>query len=290
MWRPAGLSRGRRHSSLRGNRSCHRPATANPLPQSPNVRPNTARETPQTIEGDWDRFYVEFPDIYDRLSVGSPLLVRKIDGLFGLDGKVVVDAGSGTGESTFELAKKAKLVIGIEPWPTMRDFAVAKQRELGARNVLFVDSVAQDLPLRDASVDLIVDVYGAPLMLPDSRDGHVIAERFLPQAERALQPGGCIVHLSAAPGFHHARARGLLPAQHAQERRAAALLHRYLTSEFGFDHVDVDVVDDCGSLRGAIETFGLIYGQRAINYLRARNRSRFRFRVRVHYKQVRGRG
>lgn len=234
---------------------------------------------PETIEGDWDRFYIEFPDIYDRFAVGSPLIVRKIDGIFGLGGKIVVDAGSGTGKCTFELAKKAKVVIGIEPWPTMRDFAVARQRELGARNVLFVDSVAQDLPLRDASVDLIVDVYGAPLMLPDSRDGRVIAERFLPQAVRALRPG-----------FFHTRARGLLPEQRARERREAEQLHRYLTQDHGFGHVDVDVVEDYGSLREAVETFGFIYGRRAIEYLRSHNRSKFRWRFRLHYRQVDGSG
>ncbi|MCH7699948.1 MAG: class I SAM-dependent methyltransferase, partial [Chloroflexi bacterium] len=112
------------------------------------------RTVPETIDQDWERFYTEFPDIYDRFAVTSPVVATKIDKLFGVRDKIVVDVGSGTGRSTFALAEKARLVIGVDPWPAMRQFAVAKARQTRVRNVAFLEGVAQRLPLRDRSVDL----------------------------------------------------------------------------------------------------------------------------------------
>jgi hypothetical protein len=48
---------------------------------------------PTTLEGDWDRFYLEFPDVYDRFASFSVEDVAVLDELFGLAGKVVVNCG-----------------------------------------------------------------------------------------------------------------------------------------------------------------------------------------------------
>lgn len=66
---------------------------------------------PETIEGDWDRFYLEFPDVYDRFAVTTPPLVAAAHALVDFTDKVVIDAGSGTGKSTFELAKHARSIV-----------------------------------------------------------------------------------------------------------------------------------------------------------------------------------
>ena len=163
----------------------------------------SARVVPETIENDWDRFYWEFPDIYDRFAVTSPRAVAQIDRLFGLHDKVVVDVGSGTGRSTFALAEKARLVIGIEPWAPPREFAIQKASDQRVENVAFVEGVAQGLPLRDRSVDLVVAILGIPLGLED-RNGHLIGEVLVRDAERAVRPGGYIVSVEGAP-------RGSLP-------------------------------------------------------------------------------
>ena len=49
---------------------------------------------PATIEGDWDRFYVEVPDIYDRFARSTPPAVAAIHKRYDVGGKVVIDAGA----------------------------------------------------------------------------------------------------------------------------------------------------------------------------------------------------
>lgn len=240
----------------------------------------TTRTVPETIDQDWERFYTEFPDIYDRFAVTSPVVATKIDKLFGVRGKIVVDVGSGTGRSTFALADKARLVIGVDPWPAMRQFAVAKARQARVRNVAFLEGVAQRLPLRDRSVDLIVAVLGVPLVFRDSDTGdRLIADLFVPDALRALRPGGYVVSVEGAPG----------PPDPAVGRRStvsmAQQVHDVLAGRHGFQYRDIYVEQEYSSLREAIETFGFIYGKDAIGYLRRTGRTRYRNRMRIHYKQ-----
>ncbi len=90
------------------------------------------RPLPETIENDWNRFYWDFPDIYDRFAVTTGPVMRRLHEIVGLGGLTVADVGSGTGRSTFEAARFARFVIGIEPWEPMRQFAVMKEREISA--------------------------------------------------------------------------------------------------------------------------------------------------------------
>jgi SAM-dependent methyltransferase len=146
------------------------------------------RQIPETIENDWNRFYWDFPDIYDNFAVTTPPVIGAVREIVGLDGMTVADVGSGTGRSTFELARFARMVIGIEPWQPMRDFAVLKQRELGIQNAAFVEGLAQSLPLRDRSVDIVISTPGVPLALA-SEFGGVIGDQFVRDARRAVRAG-----------------------------------------------------------------------------------------------------
>ncbi len=240
------------------------------------------RATPETIENDWDRFYWDFPDIYDRFAVTSPRAVSAIDRMFGLRDKVIVDVGSGTGRSTFELAKTARLVIGIEPWAPMRDLAIEKARAIRAQNVAFLEGVAQGLPLRDRSVDLAVTILGVPLDVRDGRKpGRLIGEVYVPEAEQAVRRGGYIVSVEGAPGSFRRSAREGRSSTGTPER-----MSRLLSGRFNFQHRDVYVMQEYSSLQEAIDTYGFIYGKRAIDYLMRHKKKRFRSKFRVHYKQV----
>jgi hypothetical protein len=53
--------------------------------------------------------------------------VTVLDELFGLVGKVIIDVGVGTGRSALALANVARLVVGVEPWGPMRNFAVVSR-------------------------------------------------------------------------------------------------------------------------------------------------------------------
>jgi len=125
-------------------------------------------EKPETLEGDWDRFYLEYPDVYDRFALTSASSVAAMGEMFDLDGKCIVDVGSGTGRSTFELAKHARFVVGLEPWDPMREFSVRKARSMGIQNVAFVNGFAEELPFGDNSADHIVSVYSFPFWFVDA--------------------------------------------------------------------------------------------------------------------------
>ena len=56
--------------------------------------------------------------------------------IVSFDGKTVADIGSGSGKSTFQLAKYAKQVIGIEPQGEMMAVAIKNLKETGLKNVV----------------------------------------------------------------------------------------------------------------------------------------------------------
>ena len=53
----------------------------------------SAGTPPETIDGDWNRFYLEFPDVYDRFARSTPPAVAAVQAAFDLEDKVVIDTG-----------------------------------------------------------------------------------------------------------------------------------------------------------------------------------------------------
>lgn len=241
------------------------------------------RDKPLTIEGDWDRFYWEFPDVYDRFAVTAPRAIRAVAKMFDLHDKIVVDVGSGTGRSTFELAKWARLVIGIEPWSPPRRFAVEKARAMGVRNVAFLEGVAQGLPLKDASVDVVIVLAGVPLPYPDGRGkGELIGDVFVRDAERAVRSGGYVISVEGAPDSR----MPWVKLRSGFVNPVGQQITDLLAGRYNFDYRDAHLMQEYSSLQEAVETCGFIYGRRAIEFLIKHNKRRFRCKVRIHYKQA----
>src|SRR5918992_2455074 len=98
----------------------------------------------ESVAGDWERIRKSyFDDRVTSLAI-EKLLPRSL---------VLADIGCGTGSLTFELARFAGRVIGIDLSSEMlrRARTVAKERQL--RNVEFRQGDALDLPLASHSVD-----------------------------------------------------------------------------------------------------------------------------------------
>ena len=87
-----------------------------------------AEARPPTIDGDWDRFYLEFPDVYDRFALHDVRAVEQLTNLFDVAGATIIDSGAGTGLSTFASARCGRFVVGVEPWAPMRQVAIRKAR------------------------------------------------------------------------------------------------------------------------------------------------------------------
>jgi len=103
------------------------------------------------------------------------------------EGERVLDLGSGAGTDSLIAAQMVGLeghVVGIDMTPAMLSKARAVAAQMGATNVEFVESEAEQLPFPDGSFDVVIS-NGVIDLIPD-KDA-VFAELY-----RVLTPGGRI--------------------------------------------------------------------------------------------------
>jgi len=121
------------------------------------------------------------------LSCGNPLAFGYIK-----PGDVVLDLGSGAGKDVFLAAEKvgdAGKAIGVDMTPEMlalaRKYAVKFFASTGLANVEFREGTIEDLPVEDASVDLVISNCVINLS-PDK-------PRVFREVFRVLKPGGHMI-------------------------------------------------------------------------------------------------
>ncbi len=227
-----------------------------------------------TILDFWNH-YTEFADIYDRFALSSVKAVDELDRLFGFGGTRVLNIGSGTGRDSLVIARTAREVVGIEPSPDMREYAIAKQRAFGVTNVAFVDGVAEDLgAFADGSFDRAVSIHAAPFPW-DAEDAAVR------EALRVVRRGGHVAIVSTTPGWRmdHERTTAPPPAVPPD------FLEQHLRP-YGFAPHDAVVELDYGSVAEALATWGCIYGEQAIDHLLDRQTSVLSWSLRIWHRQV----
>jgi ubiquinone/menaquinone biosynthesis C-methylase UbiE len=101
-------------------------------------------------------------------------------------GKDVLDLGCGTAYFTAWLAKRGARPVGLDVTPAQLETARRLQRETGLEFPL-VEADAAEVPLPDASFDLVLSEYGASIW--------VDPYRWIPEAARLLRPDGELVFL-----------------------------------------------------------------------------------------------
>jgi arsenite methyltransferase len=114
------------------------------------------------------------------LGCGVPTAVADLH-----DGEVVLDLGSGAGADVLISARRVAptgRAIGLDMTDEMLDLARANAAQAGVANVEFVKGYLEDMPLEDASVDVIISNCVINLSADKPR---TIAE-----AARVLRPGG----------------------------------------------------------------------------------------------------
>jgi len=159
----------------------------------------------ESVAGDWERIRKSyFDDRVTSLSI-EKLLPRDL---------TLADIGCGTGSLTFELARFARRVIGIDSSHEMlrRARAIAKEREL--ENVEFRQGDALELPLPSRSVDAAFCV----MVL------HFLADpaRAIAGLCRITRPGGSVILVDLV--------------QHKQEWMREQMAHQWL----GFDRPAIE--------------------------------------------------
>jgi SAM-dependent methyltransferase len=114
------------------------------------------------------------------LGCGNPVALASL-----APGETVLDLGSGPGMDCFLSAKRVGpegKVIGVDMTPEMLDLARRNAEDYGLTNVEFRQGEIEDLPVEDASVDVIISNCVINLS-PDK-------EKVFKEAFRVLKPGG----------------------------------------------------------------------------------------------------
>jgi arsenite methyltransferase len=124
----------------------------------------------------------ELPDTVTGASLGcgNPTAIAELQ-----PGEVVLDLGSGGGIDCFLAARKVGpegRVIGLDMTPDMIKLARRNAKKVGATNVDFRYGEMEEMPLPDASVDVIIS--NCVINLSGDKD------RVLTEAFRVLRPGG----------------------------------------------------------------------------------------------------
>ena len=239
------------------------------------------RKAIETIENDWDALFRDYPEIYDEFASVKmrPPIGEVINAHFPLKGKVVLDVGCGTGRPTLKLAEYASSVIGVEPERSMRDVAVSHARERAITNVEFLAGRAENAPLPDHSVDIVVAVTLQTLHNEEN------IRQFVREAERVVKPGGSIVTVNIAPTWYGGE---LGPIIYGKPRRLILLPDEEERDKgfgrLGFSYRDFDCFHDYGSVEKAVRTYGFIFGRKAIDYIKENEKTVIGFRYRMHYK------
>jgi len=103
------------------------------------------KQKPLTIENRWDILYSDYPEVYEEFASvpKKPPLLQALHKRVDFHGRVVADIGSGSGLSTFEFAKMAKRVIGVEVEAAMRELAERERRLRKLDNVEFIKGDAK---------------------------------------------------------------------------------------------------------------------------------------------------
>lgn len=103
--------------------------------------------------------------------------------LCGLEGKTVLDVGSGTGRLAFAAAEKAAFVAASEPVDSLREYMRDEIARKGITNMRVCDGMCDSLPFPDNSFDVVMS-------------GHVVGDRFREEVNeltRITKPGGWLL-------------------------------------------------------------------------------------------------
>ena len=130
------------------------------------------------------------------LGCGVPTAVAELS-----DGETVLDLGSGAGADVLISARRVApsgRAIGLDMTDEMLERARENAREAGVDNAEFVKGYIEDIPLPDASVDVVISNCVINLAA-DKR-------RVLAEAARVLRPGGrfAVSDVIADPGMDEA--------------------------------------------------------------------------------------
>jgi ubiquinone/menaquinone biosynthesis C-methylase UbiE len=235
------------------------------------------KQMPLTIENRWDILYRDFPEVYDEFASvpKKPSPLQWLLERFDFQNKVVADIGSGSGASSFALARFARKVIGVEIEDAMRELAERERIRRGLDNIEFVKGDARSIPLTDSSVDIVTAITLA--LYPVEEYG-----AFAREARRVAVNRGLIAMINITPGWYGGELADLIPDEDTVETRQ----NEIFVEEFGFAYEDFESDQEYGSVDKIVRTYGFIFGKKVIDHLIAAQKTSIRWKFRIHYLTV----
>jgi SAM-dependent methyltransferase len=115
---------------------------------------------------------------------------RELDVLGDVSDLDVIELGCGTAYFSAWLAKQGARPVGVDITPAQLETARHLQIETGLEFPL-IEANAEDVPLANASFDVVVSEYGASIWCDPYR--------WIPEAHRLLREGGRLVFLRGSP-------------------------------------------------------------------------------------------
>ena len=107
-----------------------------------------------------------------------------------LDGKVVIDAGAGTGRVAFAVAPLAGHVFAVEPVAALRTFVREKATSMRIGNLFVLDGLLSAIPLPARTADVLLTCQAI---------GWDLAPE-LAEVERVVREGGTALHMFGGSG------------------------------------------------------------------------------------------
>ena len=118
----------------------------------------------QYLKTDWNYNSEKLVEVFDELPLwAAPFGLKLLDGIRYKKGIQAVDVGFGVGFALIEIAMRLgqdSKVYGIDTWEAAVDRAEKKIDFYGLRNIEIIRGVAENMPLNDNSIDLIVSNNG----------------------------------------------------------------------------------------------------------------------------------
>ncbi|HEX2910358.1 MAG TPA: methyltransferase domain-containing protein [Chloroflexia bacterium] len=147
----------------------------------------------------WELTYWKTPELYEELTEGEhlhPGIFRQL--AHDLRGKVVLDAGAGSGRASFECMRQgAKTVYAVEPSPGLLNILEQKlEKQPAGRRLIPLRGRFDSLPLDNKSVDVSISCSA---FTADPEQG---GDPGLEEMKRVTRPGGKIVIIWPRPEDH----------------------------------------------------------------------------------------
>jgi ubiquinone/menaquinone biosynthesis C-methylase UbiE len=127
--------------------------------------------------------YNKCPEAYDSQAFHK-WDFSEVTSITALDGKVVIDAGAGTGRVALEAADTARHVFAVEPVGRLRQFIRDKAATGGLKNLFVLDGFLDAIPLPDGFADVLITSHALGWRLEDE----------LREMERVVGAGGTLIH------------------------------------------------------------------------------------------------